>query len=106
MWKASGQNISMAEGDYGITLPITLGGVTLGSGDAVSFTIKASVDGDAILTKTFSSISGNTLNLVLTSAESALLTVGLYVYAMDWYHDGEFMCNLVPAGRFRVVDKA
>ena len=106
MWKSNGNRISMAEGDYGIPLPITVAGVTIGSGDEISFTVKTAVNGTTILTKTFSDISGDSVDLTLTSAESALFEVGEYVYALDLYHEGTFMCNLIPANSFRVVDKA
>ena len=48
----------------------------------------------------------NTVELSLTEAQSALLPVGDYVYALDWYRDEVFMCNIIPQGVFRVVKKA
>lgn len=104
MWYVNGNNISMTEGDFGIELPITVHGVTLGEQDSIKFTIKS---GDAtIIEKDFSDISHNTINLDLTEAESALLPVGLYSYVLDWYQNGVFMCNIIPSGRFVVGDKA
>lgn len=31
---------------------------------------------------------------------------GFYTYSLDWYQDGAFLCNIIPAGEFRVVVKA
>lgn len=93
----------MTEGDYGIELPITVSGVTLGASDSLKITI---ANGTPIIEKEFSDISQNTVNLFLTESESALLPVGTYVYSLDWYQNGSFLCNIVPFGLFEVGDKA
>ena len=54
-WNVTNLNLSMAEGDYGIALPVPVGG---------------------------------------------------YVYCLDWYQNGNFMCNIIPSAQFKVVDKA
>lgn len=96
----------MAEGDYGIALPVKISGTTLGAQDSIKLTFKDSVNGNEILSKTFDGITDNTVNLVLTEEESALFPVGGYVYSIDWYQDGNFMCNIILAASLRVVDKA
>ena len=93
----------MTEGDYRIELPITVSGVTLGASDSLKITI---ANGTPIIEKEFTDISQNTVNLVLTESESALLPVGTYVYSLDWYQNGSFLCNIVPFGLFEVGDKA
>ena len=92
----------MTEGDFGVALPITISGVTLGAQDSVRFTLKQ--NGETILTKDFANITNNTVQLIF--AENETPPVGLYVYSLDWYQLGTFMCNIVPCAAFKVVDKA
>ena len=106
MWAVQGMSIQMAEGDYGIQLPITVSGTTLTASDALKITILTAKNGRVILEKEFTDISENTANLELTEAESALFEPRVYVYRLDWYQDGQFMCNLISEAMFRVVDKA
>ena len=106
MWAAIGYNLKMAEGDFGITLPITITGPTFTAADTVKLTVKDSMNGNTILEKDFANITQNTVNLELTSAETALLPVGNYVYSLDWYQLGHFLCNIILAARFDVEDKA
>lgn len=96
----------MCEGDFGMRLPITVTGPTFTASDEMKLTVKTALNGDTILEKTFSNIAQNTINLILTASESALLAVGTYVYALDWYQNGQFLCNIIPAALFKVVDKA
>lgn len=105
-WIVSGLNLQMVEGDFGIIQPIIADGPTIQSADEVKLTIKKAMNGDTILAKTFTNVSHNTINLELTSAETALLPVGTYVYSLDWYQQGHFMCNIIPSAVFKVVDKA
>ena len=106
MWAVSGQNLSMAEGDYGVQLPITINGTELTLSDSIKVTFKTAKNGETILEKDFSSILNNTINLELTESESALFKVGAYVYSLDWYQNGVFQCNIIPCSIFKVVDKA
>lgn len=106
MWNVSGYNLQMAEGDYGLALPISISGTTLGAQDSIKLTFKTAVNGDEILSKTFDGITDNTVSLELTEAESALFPVGQYVYRLDWYQNGNFMCNIILAANLKVVDKA
>lgn len=105
MWQVTAYNLKMAEGDYGIRLPVTVSGTTFAERDSISITIKDKNNGSTILEKTFSNIQQNTFNLEFTEEESALLPVGTYVYVMDWYQDGAFMCNVIQSAPFEVVDK-
>lgn len=106
MWAVSEYNLSMAEGDFGVALPVEIIGTTLGEQDSIKLTFKTSVNGDVILEKTYDGITDNTVNLELTEAEAALFPVGGYVYSIDWYQAGNFMCNIVPSASLKVVDKA
>lgn len=107
MWVVNGNNIKMAEGDFGVGLPVTIDGVTFASNDEMIFVVKKNQnDADPVFTLTFSDIVDNTIEINLTQALSDLLSVGTYVYSLDWFQDGEFMCNIIPSASFKVVDKA
>lgn len=106
MWVVAGNTLQMAEDDYGLALPVTIEGTTLGENDSIRIVIKKRIDGNVILTKEFTNITQNTVELVLTEAESELLPVGSYVYSLDWYQDGTFMCNIILSGVLKVVNKA
>lgn len=106
MWDVSGNSLKMAEGDFGIILPVTVKGTTLASGDSLRFTFKDKKNGTEILTKEYPNIEDNTVDLVLTETESLKLPVGKYVYSVDWYQEGNFMCNIVECGDLEVGDKA
>ena len=103
MWEAEKSTIRMSEGDYGVALPYTVNGITFSASDSLKLIIKKG--GVTVLEKEYTNIANNTIEIVLTSAESALLTVGSYRYNLDWYRDGVFMCNLVSQGLFRVGGK-
>lgn len=104
MWNVNGLQLNMTEGDWGVKLPVTVSGVTFANNDSVKIVIKSGET--TIIEKEYTNISQNTVNLELTEAESALLPVGSYVYRLDWYQDGAFMCNIIPISTFKVVDKA
>ena len=106
MWSNVGYNLKMTEGDFGIALPITITGPTFASADTVKLTVKDRTNGNTILEKDFTNITQNTIALELTSEETALLPVGDYVYTLDWYQLGHFLCNIIPAAMFFVEDKA
>ena len=106
MWVVNGNDIKMTEGDFGVELPITIRGTTLTASDSVGVTIKSKLNGEVVLTKSFSSITDNTVNLSFTEEESGLLKVGAYIYSLDWYQSGVFLCNIIPRSVFEVVEKA
>lgn len=101
MWNVIGLNLQMTEGDFGVALPIAISGVTLGAQDSVRFTLKQ--NGETIITKDFTNITNNTVQLTFSEIETPPL--GAYVYSLDWYQSGTFMCNIVPCAAFKVVDK-
>ena len=105
-WEVNGHNISMAEDDFGVGIPLSLKGMTLGAQDSIKVTFKDKVNGNVVLEKDFSNIVDNKVNIVLTEEESALFPVGSYVYLVDWYQSGNFMCNIILSATFKVVDKA
>ena len=104
MWAVSGNHLTMTEGDWGVQLPVTVSGVTFSASDSVRIVIKKGET--ALVSKEYTNIAQNTVNLELTEAQSALLPVGSYVYSLDWYQNGAFMCNIIPTAVFKVVDKA
>ena len=105
MWAADGINLKMCEGDYGIALPFTFSGATFANNDAIKVTVKAaSGSTQTVLEKTVTDITSG-YALELTEQESALMPVGNYVYSLDWYRSGVFLCNLVARGLWKVVDK-
>ena len=103
MWTCVGQTIQMVEGDFGLELPIVVGGVTFTERDSV--TVKIAKGDNVIIEKTYGNITNNTVTLALSEEESALLPVGSYCYGLDWFQDGAFMCNIVQRNGFKVVDK-
>lgn len=106
MWVSNGSTIQMTEGDYGIKLPFSVSGTTLAASDSLRFTFKDVINGTPILEKEYTNIQQNAADLEFTEAESSLFPIGTYVYNLDWYQDGNFMCNIIPLGVFKVVDKA
>ena len=106
MWAVNGTELKMCEGDWGLSLPITVTGPTFSASDEVKLTIKTAVNGDTLITKTFSNIDHNTVSFVLTEEESALLPVGSYVYSLDWFQNNAFLCNIIPVSALKVVEKA
>ena len=106
MWYVAGTNIQMAEGDFGIALPVKISGTTLGAQDSIRITFNDAVNGNVILVKDYDEITQNTVALEFTEAESALFPIGNYVFALDWYQSGNFMCNIILAANLKVVDKA
>lgn len=105
MWIVNGHDLKMAEGDYGLTLPVSISGTEFSVNDTIRLTFKAAKNGETLLTKEYTPDEG-VINLELTEEESGLFAVGSYVYSMDWYQAGNFMCNIVPVASFKVVDKA
>ena len=106
MWNVSGTKIQMAEGDFGIRLPVTINGATFSPSDQLRFTFLVAPNKTEILYKEFTNIEDNTINLEFTEQETALFTPRAYVYRLDWYQNGVFMCNIIPESTFKVVDKA
>ena len=98
-------NIKMAEGDFGIILPIKVKGLNFSAADSIDIVIKSKFNGEDLIHKTYNNIENDTVPFELTEAESALLPIGQYVYRIDWYQNGNFMCNIIVQGTLKVVDK-
>ena len=100
--------IEMTEGDYGITLPITL--VTddelITSDDSFSIKIFSEINGEPLVSKSYTDIQDNTIEFSLTEEETLLLPVGEYYYDLDWYQNGIFMDNLIAKEFYGVIEKA
>ena len=105
MWAANGDKISMVEGEYGISLPLTITGITIASGDTITFTVRKARDTEVLLEKPFTNVQSGTISLVLTETESENLPVGKYQYVIDWWQEASFEANLVHKGSFEVVAK-
>lgn len=104
MWIANGNELTMAEGDYGIKLPIKITGMTFGSSDVIAVIFKKAANGQDILTKVFTNIQQSTINLEFTEQETALFPVGKYVYRIDAYQNGNYLNNIIPSASLKVVD--
>lgn len=105
MWIVAGHDMKMAEGDYGLQLPMSISGTTFAASDTIRLTFKTAKNGETLLTKEYTPTEG-TITFELTEEESALFPVGSYVYCMDWYQSGNFLCNMIPVATLKVVDKA
>ncbi len=105
-WSGTYNKLQMAEGDFGIGVPFTIHDVTIGENDSLKFTFKETVNGETILIKDYSDVSENTVSLSFTEEETALFSPGNYVFSLDWYQSGNFMCNLIEVGKLKVGDKA
>lgn len=107
MWAVKGNNIEMTEGDWGVALPITVSvGSSISASDQLKLEILDGHNGNVIISKDYSNISYDTIRLTLTQAETAKLKPRSYVWRLDWYQAGSFLCNVVPEASFKVVDKA
>lgn len=106
MWEAQKTTIRMSEGDYGVALPFSVKGVTLTASDCIKFVFKDKPEGETLLTKEYTNIQNNVGNLMFTAAESALFEPGIYTYTMAWYQNGNFQCNVIENGVFKVGDVA
>lgn len=103
MWKVRGNDLQMDEGDFGVALPFIVKGTTLTAADCMRFVFMDGQSGETVIEKSFTDIQENTVDLVLTEAESEQLPAGAYVYDMEWYQSGVFQCKLIQNGIFKVV---
>ena len=107
MWAAKGNNIEMDEGDWGVALPISVSvGTTITASDHFKLDILDGHNGSVIISKDYSNISNDTIQLALTQAETAKLKPRSYVWRLAWYQSGTFNCFLVPEASFKVGDTA
>lgn len=104
MWAVSGTNLQMTKGDYGLALQISFSGTELSANDRMELRFKNNKTGRVMLKKNLTPID-NTIDLEFTEEETQKFGVGSYSYALDWYQDDRFMCNLIPNASFKVVAK-
>lgn len=104
MTRTDGRNIIITEGDFGIGIPITIVGSNILPDHKLKMTIKSDENKDLII-KEYNNIKNNTFEFELTEEESKKLIVNSYFYVLDWYKDGEFLCNVIKDGCLVVEDK-
>lgn len=107
--KKSPYGIEMVEGDYGITLPITIepeNDEQFSTEDTFAIKIYKKINDEPIINAEYTEIENNTIPFELTQQDSALLPVGMYYYDLDWFQDGNFMCNIIARESFTVLEKA
>lgn len=102
MWQASGNCIRMTRNDFGVGLPLSFPETEISEEDTLAFTIKKE-NGPVLVRKTYTSITGRSIEVVLTKEESAKLPVGSYVWKVDWFRGQEFLCCLAQPAPFKVV---
>lgn len=101
-------HITIAEGDFGLILPIEL---TPEEGELITedtnfqINIFKKINTEPLVSKVYSNIENDTIEFELTENESLLLKRGEYVYDLDWYQNGVFMCNILPKQKFSVIEK-
>lgn len=100
------KRIEMTEGDFGIVLPISIGGIEVTDSDKFSLKIYKEKDGEPIIEKIFENIDNNTLELQFTEEESKKFEIGDYYYDLDWYQKGAFLSNILASRKFTIKDKA
>ena len=108
MWNTKGKNstdITMTEGDFGVSLPFIIVGITIGSQDRILLTVKKTKNGSPLIEKEYTDIAKNTINLSFTEDETLMLKVGNYLYSLDWYQGDQFMYNIVNNAKLKVEDK-
>ena len=98
--------LEMIEGDFGIKLPIEIEGITVDKNDSISFKVFKEMNGTPIISKIFTNISNNTVELEFSKEESKVLSVGNYYYDIDWFQGESFLGNIVAKQKFSVKEKA
>lgn len=98
--------LEMIEGDFGIALPIEIEGITLDTSDSISLKVFKEINNIPIISKIFSDISNNTVELEFSREESKLLSVGNYYYDVDWFQGEKFLGNIAAKKKLCVKEKA
>jgi len=106
-WNTKNKNstdLIMTEGDFGVEIDLNFNAITISALDTVRVEVRTEKNGDPILTKEYTGVT-SVLPLSWTEEETALLTPGNYLYNLDWYSNGVFMCNLINNSKLQVKDK-
>lgn len=102
----SQNRLEMIEGDFGIKLPIQIEGITLEENDSIALKVFKEINTNPIISKTFTNILNNTVELEFSKEESKLLDVGNYYYDIDWFQGEKFLGNIAAKKKFSVREKA
>lgn len=105
MLKAKNNVISMVEGDFGLSLPITISGTTINDDETLIFYIKKNDGTDLISPKEYTKIQENTFDLFFSKEETEKMKVGTYLYYLDWYKKDEFLGSVINGQVFKVEGK-
>ena len=109
MWNKKNKNstdLIMDEGDFGVEIDVAILGVSISSADTIRVTVRKEKNGDIVIEKEYTDIGDDdTIQLSWTEAETESLTPGTYVYTLDWYQNGVFMCCIVNNSKLQVRDK-
>lgn len=109
MWNLKNKNsadLTMCEGDYGIEISFLIEGISVSKLDTIELVVKTEKNGKTVLDKTFVINDDlKTFDFEFDEDESMLLKVGTYVYRLDLYRDGVFLCNIVNNAKLKVEDK-
>ncbi len=103
------KTLEMIEGDFGLILPIELqveDDETISSEDVFQIKIYKKINHEAIIEKNYTNIQDNTINFQLSKSESNILTVGNYLYDLDWYQGNLFLGNIIAKAYLTVREKA
>lgn len=98
--------LEMIEGDFGIKLPVEIEGVTVEEKDSISLKVFKEMNANPVISKTFTNISNNTIELEFFKEESKILSVGNYYYDIDWFRGEEFLGNIAAKKKMKVKEKA
>ena len=105
MLRTKDKKILMTEGDFGLSLPITITGGEISNEEEIKFSIKKINGEEIIQPKIYKNINNNTFNLAFDKTESDLLKKGTYLYYLDWYKSDEFLGNVINGEIFEVEGK-
>lgn len=105
MIRTQNKKIIMTEGDFGLSLPITITGGEISKDEQIKFYIKKNNGENLIDSKIYNNIEDNTFNLIFSEEESNLLKKGTYLYYLDWYKENVFLGNIINGELFEVEGK-
>ena len=100
--------LEMVEGDFGQNLAfhIRANAETITPQDSFSIKIYKSVNGELLVSKTYTDIQDLTFDFSLTLEDSKKMSIGMYYYDLDWFQGQNFLGNLIAKAKFHVKEKA